>query len=95
MKGAKASLVGIAITAMLLITSCSAVEAGDEVIVETETGTFTYQAGPVQYVPYAEVINSELIWGNAPDRLVLVTCNFQEDSGAVVEAWLVSAVPRA
>ncbi len=80
---------------MLLITSCSAVEAGDEVIVETETGTFTYQAGPVQYVPYAEVINSELIWGNAPDRLVLVTCNFQEDSGAVVEAWLVSAVPRA
>ena len=72
----------------------TAVQANDEVIVETETGIFTYRAVQPQLVPYVEVIESALIWDNSPDRLVLVTCNNQESSGTVIEAWLVSAVPH-
>lgn len=70
-----------------------AMEDGDEIVVKTETGIFTYKASAPQLVPYGEVVNSQLIWGNEPDRLVLVTCNNKEASGTVVEAWLVSAEP--
>ncbi len=71
-----------------------AMAEGDDIIVTTETGVFTYRAEAPQLVPYVDVPESELVWGNAPDRLVLVTCNNAADSGTIVEAWLVSAVPR-
>lgn len=74
--------------------SLVAVIAGDLIVVETETGIFTYRAEAPSYVPYVDVPNSELIWGNAPDRLVLVTCNNEKASGTVVEAWLVDVTPR-
>ncbi len=70
------------------------VKAGDTIVVETETGVFTYRAEAPAFVPYVDVPNSELIWGNDPDRLVLVTCNNEKSSGTVIEAWLVEATPR-
>lgn len=71
-----------------------AMVSGDKIVVTTETGVFTYRAEEPQLVPYAEVPESDLVWGNDPDRLVLVTCNNAETSGTIVEAWLVEATPR-
>lgn len=71
-----------------------ALMAGDEIVVTTENGIFTYQAEDPQLVPYADVPESQLVWGNEPDRLVLVTCNNQASSGTIVEAWLVDATLR-
>ena len=71
-----------------------AMRDGDEIIVTTQAGVFTYRASAPQLVPYAEVAQSQLIWGDAGDRLVLITCNSAESSGTIVEAWLVKAVPR-
>lgn len=71
-----------------------AMKDGDEIIVTTQAGVFTYRASAPQLVPYTEVAQSQLIWGNAGDRLVLITCNSAESSGTIVEAWLVKAVPR-
>jgi len=80
--------------AFAAFNSLVAVIEGDLIVVETETGIFTYQAAAPSFVPYKEVPNSELIWGNAPDRLVLVTCNNEKASGTVIEAWLVDATAR-
>ena len=71
-----------------------AMKDGDEIIVTAQAGVFTYRASAPQLVPYTEVAQSELIWGNAGDRLVLITCNSAESSGTIVEAWLVKATPR-
>lgn len=71
-----------------------AIKDGDEIIVTTQAGVFTYRASAPQLVPYTEVAQSQLIWGNASDRLVLITCNSAESSGTIVEAWLVKATPR-
>lgn len=71
-----------------------AMKAGDEIVVTTKTGVFTYRAEAPQLVPYSQVAKSQLIWGDGDDRLVLVTCNAAESSGTIVEAWLVSAVSR-
>lgn len=71
-----------------------AVVAGDLIVVETETGVFTYRAEAPSFVPYTDVPNSELIWGNTPNRIVLVTCNNKKASGTVVEAWLVDVTAR-
>lgn len=69
-----------------------AVMAGDEIVVTTETGTFTYRAEDPVLVPYKEVPYSWFIWGDDQvDRVILITCNNQADSATVVEAWLISA----
>lgn len=80
--------------AFATFNSLVAVIAGDFIVVETETGIFTYRAEEPSFVPYSSVPNSELIWGNAPDRLILVTCNNKKASGTVIEAWLVDTSLR-
>lgn len=74
--------------------SLVAVKAGDLIVVETETGIFTYEAVEPSFVAYSAVPDSKLIWDNIPDRLVMITCNNAKKSGTVIEAWLVDAVPR-
>lgn len=71
-----------------------AAEKGDKVIVTTKTGVFTYKVTKKALVPYEDVPTSELIFGNAPNRVVLVTCNSRESAGTVVVATLVSAKRR-
>ena len=70
-----------------------AIVKGDVIVVTTKTGVFTYRAEKPQLIPYAEIPQSWLVWGDEPNRLVLVTCNNRESSGTVVEAWLESATP--
>lgn len=69
-----------------------AMVAGDLVIVTTKTGIFTYQAKAPALVPYSEAPQSELIFGSAPEKLVLVTCNDKEAAATVVVAYLIDAV---
>ena len=71
-----------------------AAEKGDKVIVTTKTGVFTYTVTKKALVPYEDVPTSELIFSNAPNRVVLVTCNSRESAGTVVVATLVSAKRR-
>ena len=71
-----------------------AVVAGDQIVITTETGVFTYAAEAPVLVPYAEVAQSQLIYGNETEKLVLVTCNSAADSGTVVVGRLVQAVAR-
>lgn len=71
-----------------------AAEKGDKVIVTTKTGVFTYKVTKKALVPYEDVPESELIFGNTPNRVVLVTCNSREQAGTVVVATLVGAKRR-
>ena len=71
-----------------------AVKARDTIVVTTETGIFTYAADAPVLVPYSEVVNSELIWGDSSDTVVFVTCNRAENSGTVVLGHLISATAR-
>jgi len=71
-----------------------AIVAGDQIIVTTETGVFIYAAETPVLVPYAEVAQSQLIYGNETEKVVLVTCNRAADSGTVVVGRLVSAALR-
>lgn len=68
-------------------------QVGDFITVTTQTGSFTYEATVVTLVEYAEIAYSELVYGHIPNRVVLVTCNWQESAATVVVADLVSATP--
>jgi sortase (surface protein transpeptidase) len=67
--------------------------AGDEILVTTETGLFVYVAEDPVLVPYEQVAESELIFGNEIEKVVLVTCNKDASAGTVVVGRLVEARP--
>lgn len=71
-----------------------AIIAGDQIVVTTETGVFTYAAETPVLVPYAEVAQSQLIYGNETEKVVLVTCNSAANAATVVVGRLVSAALR-
>ena len=71
-----------------------AVLAGDQVVVSTQTGVFTYIAQQPHRVPYHDVPTSEIIYAHVPNRVVLVTCGDSGDSAIVVVADLASATTR-
>lgn len=69
-----------------------ALVAGDQIVVTTTTGVFTYQAEAPTLVPYNKAPESEVIFGWVPEKLVLVTCNDKEFAATVVVAYLIDAV---
>ena len=77
MKGAKASLVGVAITAMLLITSCSAVETPPA---QASNAEQTLPAPDPQYKPEVETIQPI----NNTDEQIVSTCNRNPGEGVIM-----------
>jgi hypothetical protein len=71
-----------------------AVMAGDAISVTTETGVFVYSADTPTLEEYTEIPMSENVYGQVPDKLVLVTCNDKASAATVVTAHLVHAMPR-
>lgn len=74
------------------------VEAGDEIVVTTETGRLTYAVDGTERYPKDQLADVEEVWKIVPDRLVMITCFQRNDGGAsqdnlVVYAHLVSTVP--
>lgn len=69
------------------------VEAGNPVVVTTQTGTFTYRAQQPFLVPFDQVPSMEVIFAHVPNRLVMATCG-DENNAVVVVADLESAVAR-
>lgn len=70
-----------------------AMKAGDEIIVTTKTGVFTYTAQAPTLVPYDVAPQSEVIFGDETEKLVLVTCNNEKGAATVVVAHLTTAFP--
>ena len=68
-----------------------AVRQGDEITATTENGTFIYEAVEPRLIPYDEIPTSEFVYGQEPNKIVLVTCNSKEDAGTIVVAYLVHA----
>lgn len=71
-----------------------AVIAGDEIVVTTETGVFTYTAEAPTFVAYNDIAQSETVYGHATEKVVLVTCNAAESAATVVVGRLVKAIAR-
>ncbi|OYX43921.1 hypothetical protein B7Y94_00685 [Candidatus Saccharibacteria bacterium 32-49-12] len=66
-------------------------KVGDKVIIETQTGVFTYRVHTNTLVGYDIIAESEQVYWPVPDQLVLITCNYQADAATVVIAHLESA----
>ncbi len=81
-------------TSQQVFNDLPAVRQGDAIIAETENGTFIYEAVEPRLIQYEEIPTSELVYGQEPDKIVLVTCNSKENAGTVVVAYLVRAEPR-
>lgn len=81
-------------TSQQVFNDLPAVRQGDVVIADTENGTFIYEAVEPRLIQYEEIPTSEFVYGQEPDKIVLVTCNSKENAGTIVVAYLVRAEPR-
>ncbi len=81
-------------TSQQVFNDLPAVHQGDVIIADTENGTFTYEAVEPRLIQYEEIPTSEFVYGQEPDKIVLVTCNSKENAGTIVVAYLVHAEPR-
>lgn len=76
---------------MAVFDNLPAVVAGDEIIVTTETGVFTYTAEAPTLVPFLGAAESDVIFGWEEEKLVLVTCNTNGTDATVIVARLAHA----
>ncbi len=78
----------------------SEVEKGDEVVVSTPEGEYTYVVEKTKRYRRTALSRADEVWRKVPDRLLLITCFQPEDGGEiqdnlVVYATLTSAPPPA
>jgi sortase (surface protein transpeptidase) len=78
----------------------SEVEKGDEVLVASPEGQFTYVVDKTERYRRTALSRADEVWRKVPDRLLLITCFQPEDGGEiqdnlVVYATLTSVTPPA
>lgn len=69
----------------------STVLPGDEVTLDTDTGTVTYEVIAVERHNRQRLSELESVWTNAPGRLVLITCFFERSTDEISDNLVVFA----
>lgn len=74
------------------------VKKGDNATVTTKKGIFTFLIDNIETVPFADLAGRKDIWGVAPERLVMMTCQSNDEKTQylgtlVVTGHLVAAQP--
>ncbi|MGO1801842.1 MAG: class F sortase [Microbacteriaceae bacterium] len=69
----------------------SALEIGDEILVDTENGTVVYLIQALERHPKTELADIENLWTPSPGRLVIVTCYYDGTAGTAPDNFVVYA----
>ena len=68
--------------------------AGDEIVLETETGSVLYEVVTAERQDRTALADLERVWSSAPGRLVIITCLFDEARNAATDNMIVYARQR-
>ncbi len=69
----------------------SALQIGDEILVDTDQGTVVYHIQALERHPKTELADIENLWTSSPGRLVIITCFYDGTSRTAPDNFVVYA----